>query len=506
MSELSRVMLRLSGALAFAANLIKYVTGFIFTIFVTRRLSEEEFGVWALIGSFIIYSLTPYNLVSSWILRDAARGRKILESALVLWVLLIPISIVIYVLAGAGSASAINYDFSIILFGLIILIPYVFLNLVTAIQSGYAPQNVGATRILFEISKVIFAFFLVVVLRWGLIGAIISVSLAYSLQSSILFYKSSPLSQRKINKAWIIKWLKGAPINTIRVLNDILFATNVVLMSVIVGHAVIAGYWQAAVSAAALATSSQLLTTGLDARLLSGGSQKDVDKAFSFSMMLAIPMLFGFLVLSKDLLWILRPTYSSAWIAACFLALAGLVRAVGTVCFKVLTGTDKFDQGDEVGMRDYLGSRIFLVNKLRAALTALNVFTVAVYLFLVKSITVDIVEIVTSVSIIHFAYSIAGAVINLKLMKKMTNFRLNFGCLKPYLIASAVMTVAVYALRNMFGALPGRVLEAAPLIIALVVVGALIYGGTLFLISKEFRRFLKEVRSFIDSYMSVNFL
>jgi len=505
-SGLSKVRLRLSGALAFAANLVGYVTGFIFTVFITRRLSEEEFEVWALINSFIVYSLTPYNLVSSWISRDAARGRRVLESAMALWTLLIPISIIIYILAGVGSADVINYDLNIILLGLIVLIPYIFLNLGNAIQSGYAPQNVGVAGILFEISKVIFALSLVVVLRLGLVGVIVSISLAYSIQSCLLLYKSSPLSQRKVRRDWIIKWLKGAPINVISVLNDVLSATNIVLMSMILGHAIIAGYWQAAVSASALATSSRLLTRGLRARLLSGGSQKDVDKAFSFSMMLAIPMLLGFLALSKDLLWVLRPTYSSAWIAACFLALAGFIRAVGNIGSTVLTGTDRFDQGDEVMMKDYLRSRVFLLNKLRVALTVLNVISVAVYLLLAKGFMTDIVEIITSVSLIHFAYSIVGALINLRLMSRMTDFRLNFGCLKPYFIASAVMIIVVYALRNMLGPLPARVLEAAPLIVALVVVGALIYGGTLYLISRQFREFLKEARSFINSYMSANFL
>jgi len=62
---LSKVRLRLSGALMFTANLIGYLTGFLFTVFITRRLSEEEFGVWALIGSYITYSLMPLNLVST---------------------------------------------------------------------------------------------------------------------------------------------------------------------------------------------------------------------------------------------------------------------------------------------------------------------------------------------------------------------------------------------------------------------------------------------------------
>jgi len=38
-----------------------------------------------------------------------------------------------------------------------------------------------------------------------------------------------------------------------------------------------------------------------------------------------------------------------------------------------------------------------------------------------------------------------------------------------------------------------------------VVIGGTIYGGILYLISKEFRRFLREVRNFINNYTSANF-
>ena len=265
---MSRVKLRLSGGLAFAANIVGYFTGFIFTVLITRRLSAEEFGVWALISSLIVYSLIPYNLVSSWITRDAARGKKVLDTALALCLLLSPVSILIYILSGIGSASAINYDASTILLGLMVLAPYILLTMARAIQGGYMPQRIGVSRIIFEISKVLFAILFLILLELRLIGALLSISLAYAIQMGFLLYSSKGLRQ-KVNMGWILKWLKGAPANMINVLNNVLSATNVVLMSVVIGSAAIAGYWQAAVSASALATSSKFLVTGLGARLLS---------------------------------------------------------------------------------------------------------------------------------------------------------------------------------------------------------------------------------------------
>ena len=501
---MSKVKLRLSGGLAFAANLVGYLTGFIFTVLITRRLSAEEFGVWALISSLIVYSLIPYDLVGSWIMRDAARGKKVLDTALVLCLLLSPISILIYILSGVGSASAINYDAATILLGLMVLAPYISLSMASAVQGGYMPQRIGVSRIIFEISKVLFAFLFLILLGLRLIGALLSLSLAYAVQAGFLLYNSKSLRQ-KINTSWILKWLKGAPANIIDVLDKALSATNIVLMSVILGNAAIAGYWQAAVSASALVTSSRLLATGLGARLLSGGSQRDVDKSFSFCMMLAIPLLLGFLVLSRDLLWLLNPIYSPAWIAACILAVAGITRFVGNIGATVLTGTDEFDRGDTITFKDYLKSRVFMVNGLRTTLTGLNLATVAAYL-ITAGRTASMVEIITSVAVINLMWAIVGAIINLKLMRKMTPFKLNLSTLKPYLISAIVMALAVYLIREALGFKPARALEAGCQILLLVIIGGAIYGGILYLISKEFRRFLREVKNFINSYKLTDIL
>ena len=492
---MSKVRLRLSGALMFAANLVGYLTGFLFTVFITRRLSEEEFGVWALIGSFITYSLMPFNLVSSWISRDAARGKKILSSAAALFLLLTPISIIIYFSIALGSATAINYDPWTIALGIIILIPYILLTLGTAIQSGYAPQNLGIARILFEVSKVAIAFYLVVTLRLGLIGAFITLSIAYLLQAILLLQRSKPLFKKQVNKGLIIKWLKGAPINTLQIMNNILGATDIVLMSIITGQAIIAGYWQAAVAASALVTSSSALMTGLGPRLISGGTQRDLDKAFDFTMMLMIPMLLGFIILSRDILWILRPAYSSVWIAACLLAFAGVTRTIGRFGSVAVSGTDRFDQKDDVSMKEYLESRIFTLNKLNLIITTLYLTSVTLYLLTFGKLSVA--EITIAIAGINLVFAVMRSTINLNLMRKFTKLRLNLKNLTHYLAASTTMTIAVYIVRTYIGSLPAKAIEAAPPILALVAIGALTYGAILYLINKEFRSLLREVRSFI---------
>ena len=499
MTGLSKVRLRLSGALMFAANLVGYLTGFLFTVFITRRLSEEEFGVWALIGSFITYSLMPFNLVSSWISRDAARGKKILSSAAALFLLLTPISIAIYFSIAVGSAAAINYDPWTMILGIMILIPYILLTLGTAIQSGYAPQNLGVASIIFEISKVILAFYLVVTLRLGLIGAFISLSIAYLIQAAILLGRATPLFQRRVSKELIVKWAKGAPVNTIQMINDVLCATDIVLMSVITGQAIVAGYWRAAVAASALVTSSHVLMSGLGPRLISGGTQRDLDKAFDLTMMLMIPMFFGFVILSKDILWILRPAYSDAWIASCLLALAGVVGTFGGFGAVAVSGTDKFDQKDSLSMKEYLSSRIFVLNRLNLIITILYVISVMIYLLVFRMLS--LMEIVLGIAGINLLFAVIRSAVNLKLMRRFTVLKLDLRNLPHYLLASTIMAVVVCSVRTCIGPLSARALEAALPILFLVAIGALTYGAIMYLINRDFRLFIKEVYSFISSFL-----
>ena len=494
---MSKVKLRLSGGLAFAANTLSYLTGFIFSIFITRRLTEEEFGVWALIGSLINYGLVPFYLVSPWISRDAARGKKVLGPALALFLSLMPISLITYFVIASQYAITIECDPTIIIFGIIVLIPYIFLTLGNAIQSGYDPQTLGLAKIIFEISKIILGFCIVVALNMRLVGALTTLSIAYFLQTSILMYCSRPLFEKNIGKDLIIKWVKGVSISTVQVITNVIAATDIILMAWIIGHAEIAGYWQAAITASALVFYSSSLMSGLGPRLISGGTQRDLDKAFDFTMMFMIPLLSGFFLLSKDILWVLRPTYSLVWVASCILAVGGVMITLGEFGFTAVYGTDKFDVEDSLSIRHYLKSKVFILNKLELVLKSAYITCLATILVIAKSISLGIPELIILIASTNLMIAILKSVIGLKLMKKYTSLRLNQGNVIHYLIASTIMAIFVYILRINIGELPTKAIEAALYILPLIVIGAVIYGVVLYAINRDFRSFLREVYPYI---------
>ena len=499
--EVSRVRLRLSGAVAFVSNIVGYLTGLIFTVFISRRLSEGDFGVWAFIGTFISYSLVPFNLLTSWITRDAARGNKILGSAAALFALLTPLSILIYILVALRAAATLNYEPSLMLLGLTVLIPHILLALAAAVQSGYAPQNLGVAGIIFELSKVVIAFLLVLILRLGLAGALLTLSISYLIQAVFLLWKSAPLFQKEVGRE-VVKWLKGAPINLLSVLSGVIGATDIVVIGVLFG-AVAAGYWQAALAASALVTSTQALMIGLGPRLISGGSQKDLDTALNFGMMLTIPACFGFIVLARDILWILRPTYTEAWAVACILAVRGLIGIFGGIGSTAIAARDEFDRRDDISVMDFFESRIFLLNKIGLTLTSLYIAAVASTLIIAKNVGLDMIESLLAASTLSLIFTATGSVINVRLMKKLTDLKLTYSPLLKYACSSCITAAVVYLLKVLLKP-PSNIFGAVGNVVLLTAVGAIIYGCISYFISDEFGNCLREAFSYIKSLKNRN--
>jgi O-antigen/teichoic acid export membrane protein len=81
---MSKVRLRISGITSFISQVIGYVTGIVFTIMVSRRLSEKDFGAWAYVGTLISYAVIPTDLFGLWITRDSSRGKKVLFPAVLI--------------------------------------------------------------------------------------------------------------------------------------------------------------------------------------------------------------------------------------------------------------------------------------------------------------------------------------------------------------------------------------------------------------------------------------
>jgi len=201
-------------------------------------------------------------------------------------------------------------------------------------------------------------------------------------------------------------------------------------------------------------------------------------------------------VLSKDILWILRPTYSEAWIAACILALRGVIGIFGNISSTAIAAKDEFDSHDSISMKDFVRSKIFLLNKIGLILASLYIASVAGSLTITQNMGKSIIENITIIAVIALAFTVMSSLINMNLLKKFTIFKLNYKPLLKYIFSSCTMTITIYFLRSLFEP-PSIILDAIGRVFLLTAIGALIYGLILYFVSHEFRRYLMEVYSYI---------
>ena len=79
---MSKIRVTYSGLISFIIGLASLGTGLIFTLIVTRRLTPEEFGTWGLIGALTTYVIVIEPIISTWAIRETARGEKSGKTAL----------------------------------------------------------------------------------------------------------------------------------------------------------------------------------------------------------------------------------------------------------------------------------------------------------------------------------------------------------------------------------------------------------------------------------------
>ena len=79
---MNNIRVTYSGLISFAVALLSVITGTIFVIMVTRKLTPDELGLWTLIGSIVGYVTIIDPIVTYWTTRQIARGEQVGKTAL----------------------------------------------------------------------------------------------------------------------------------------------------------------------------------------------------------------------------------------------------------------------------------------------------------------------------------------------------------------------------------------------------------------------------------------
>ena len=443
--KLSDIRVTYSGLISFAVAMGSILSGTIFTIIVTRQLDVEEFGIWAIIGGMIGYSIATEPIISYWTTRQIARDEPVGKTSLVSSSFFAGFSIPIYVVS-VYLFSGIEPEFFNSMILAVILIPVnIVSHILSSINKGHKPHAVSIGKVAFESLKIPAGLGLVFFLGLGLDGAITAIFIASLANIAIQIRYAKPRLLVKLNFLYLKNWLKQSWIPLYARISGVLTSLDVIIFTVITGSIIGVAYYAAAFVVARMVTRSGLISLALYPKLLANGSHKYISENFARMMYFAIPLVIIAIIFSKHALFVLNPEYVHVGTAVMFLSLGAFFTVIITFFYQILMGIETVDVKQNPSLSKLLRSNLFLISTLSNIRYALYIVILAVVLYLFQGLS-DI-ELVIIWSIIPFVLSIPFLIHAILLTRRHVAFTFPYISILKYLIGGAGIAV-VFTLTN----------------------------------------------------------
>ena len=482
-----------SGLISFAVMLISIITGLIFTLIVTRRLEQEEFGLWSLIGSLLVYVLIFEPISTYWTTRHVARNEQGALTGLLGSGFLSIVSFVAYIVIIIIISTSSDVDFNVLLFSSI-LIPFMYINKsLKSIIRGYKPQGVGYTTLIFEFTKIPAGFILVYFLDLGIIGAITTTALA---QVSQIIY--AVFYVKKFSKNLFKKWLKISWLPMFSNLPDRIFHLDSTIFIMFFGTVAPIAYIGVSRAIANLVSNTTSISSALYPKLLSTEKSEYIELMFSRSLLFTIPSLGFVIAFAKSGLWLLNPMYVDGIYIVYAWSFMQFTYVFEGILSSILQGTEKIDIGFKANFKQYIKSKLFAVPLVYViSYSSYLVMLVAVFIL---STTLKISELETL-----FFWGVIGTISNITVVivfwlmtKKVIKFNFPTKQIIKYLMASIIATTISFILIENFLIYYESVFVFLPNLLPYIILFIGIYFGIMFFWDKQTKEFfyliLNEIR------------
>ena len=490
---MSNIRVTYTGLISFVVGLSSVITGFIFTLILTRRLTPDEFGSWSLIGVLVGYVFVINPIVNYWTTREIARGAESGKTAFVTSNVFSVIAIVAYLIIVYfyGSENIVNQDILIIA---TLLIPVEFLRtILNSITSSFKPQFVEYGFIAFEASKIPVALILVYFLDMGLVGAIITTVLASLASIAVLSTTSFGKIKGKFNSKYIKKWLKLFWVPTYPSINNTIVDTDIVIFSLITGSVTGIAYWGAVRAIARTVRHSIKMNSALYTKLLAGGKKEHLQENLIKVLYFAFPLSAISLAFAEPGLFALNPLYRIATSVMIFMVPIIFVRQLGYIFQVSLIGIEKVDINEESTFKDYLKSKMFYLPTLAIIQRVGYIASLSILLLLLVPTNISEIELIIYWAVILLASEIPFTIYLYLLVRKEFSPTIDYKSVIKYLFTSILIFGLVYLLMERYLIYTERIFEFLPELLGFLVLGIAGYLGITYLIDSKTRFLFKAI-------------
>jgi O-antigen/teichoic acid export membrane protein len=490
----TKIRLRYSGLLLFLARIVGMFGGLAFIILVVKNLSTEDLGAWQWISKIISYALIPSYVVNFWVARSVARDYSTSRTGIVLnSLLLVPVSAV-YILLIPVLANAIEFNTLPFVVAIAFVPLYYLLTTLTYIAGGTAPQNMAYSEIVFESTKILFAFSLVFSLHLALVGTIVTVEFAILMTIAILIFLSRKYLHSGFRKDVAKQWMSRSWLSGYISQSGTLLSLDTIVVVAVAGlqATTVLAYFTIAITISGMVGLATSLTGGLTPKLLKGGKVTDIEAVLELTLMFGVPMLVGTFVIAGPLVDLFQHQYSVATAITRILLFSAFLDLISNLADTVVMGTVDIDKG-KPGFKQLAKSKLFLLPSINFIMGA--IYLVGLFIILTLSISgmpADAYQISVLWAVVLVVAKVPLVSIKFWLSRRVMKFRIPYRGIAKYLIGSGVMAVILFYSLN-FVVYNSSFTKYFFYPLALVGVGSLTYAVVMLLIDKDFRQLARAV-------------
>jgi len=496
---LSEIRVTYSGLIAFLVGIVGVITGLIFIILVTRRLSPEELGLWTLIGSLVVYVTVIEPIISHWTIRQIARGEKVAKTSLITSGLFSIIGMGVYSIIAVFVSVNLKVEFFPVMLA-IFLVPLSFLNFtLNSILLSYKPQGISYGNITFEIVKLPLGFVLVYWIDLGLVGAILATIGSSIFKIVILFLIGRAEIIGNFKKEVIKFWFRLSWIPLYSRASSFIFTLDVLIFSSITGSLVGLAYWGVSNAISSVVTHSGQITQALYPKLLATEKKIIAEDNLKKFLYFAIPMVVGSIVFAKPALNILNPIYVDGFLIVYFLSIRVLVNLLSSRFFSILLAYEKIDLNENASIKEYIKSKLFLVPTIGIINFGSYIVVLTIFLLTIESSNFSEVDLVTIWSAILLIVSIPFLIFGIIYVKKLHGIELPYVSMMKFFMAATCAGIVSYIIQIDNLEFSKSIYDFLPQLIPIIIVGGIIYFGITYIIDKSTRELFQKIINEIKS-------
>jgi O-antigen/teichoic acid export membrane protein len=488
----SEVRLRFSGMIRFITSIVSVFTGLAFTTLITRNLSAVEYGEWSVIGSLMIYGVTPALGLGYWYTRYTARNLPIAQFGIFITSVFSLVGILGFFIAATIFIEEFENLFPILLVASLQVVTSSLLHSLNAISNGKRPEFSSYGLLIFEILKVGIAF--IVIYGFGdlsLISVIQVLIISQIIQIIVMTVLIKKEIKKKVELKNIKKILKSLWVPLYDRMSDIIFTSDILVVTLLTSSFVQVTVFKIAFVFSAMAEFGLSFTYPLYIKLLGGGKEVDITTSLKMVLLFTLPIVVGTIILAKPLLFLLNPDYVTSEQILQILSVYSLSLVFGIIFQNIILGSEKVDIVGKFGNKELIYSNLFKLPTIDLIFKSTYLISITILTITIWNDEMPFEEFGKIWALVLLGTNIPFTIYKLILAKKIISFSFPWNSISKYVISSILMAIITLFLMTYLDYTNSTATSFAPQIIGLIGIAAGFYFAFMLIIDKETRELFK---------------